>query len=118
MTRYKPIILIILAVFLVLAVISFLVITNPNRTLATPGLIQRAFDRGEITAEQRLLYLTYAIYEYKSLPTRFRGKVPWDGTLIFADIGEAFNSPTPFCSMSPYVQSEIRRLLKPDTVCD
>ncbi len=116
MTRYKPIVCIILAVLL--ALISFLVITSPNRTSTTPGLIQRAFDRGEITAEQRLLYLTYAVYEYESLPTKFRGKVPWDGTLIFADIGEAFNSPTPFCSMSQYVQSEVRRLLKPDTICD
>ena len=118
MTRYKPVIPIILVVFLVLALISFLVITSPNRTSTTPGLIQRAFDRGEITAEQRLLYLTYAIYEDKSLPARFLGKIPWDGTLIFVDIGEALNSPIPFCSMSSYTQSEIRRLLRPNTICD
>jgi hypothetical protein len=119
MTRYKPTIHIILAVFLVLALalIIFLVISSPNRTLATPDLIQDAFDRGEITAEQRLLYLTYAILEGESLPARFRSKVPWDGTFILQDIGESAFSPSVLCSMSPYVQSEIRRLLRPDTIC-
>ncbi len=120
MTRYKPIILIILAVFLVLALVSFLVVSDPRRTLATPSLIERAFDRGEITAEQKWLYLTYAVYEYKSLPARFRGKVPWEATsLLMMDMGAAVRTPSVFCPMSPHVQSELRRLLLHlETVCD
>lgn len=118
MTRYKPIIYIVLAVPLTLALISFLVITSPNRTLATPDLIQRAFDRGEITAEKRLLYLSYAVFEHESLPVRFRSNVGWYGTFIIEDLEKAASSPSVFCSMSPYIQSEIRRLLKQDTVCN
>jgi hypothetical protein len=120
MTRYKPIILIILAAFLVLTLISFLVITSPNRTLTTPGLIERAFNRGEINAEQRVLYLTYAIYEYKSLPKKYWGKVPWRGTSTVMDISEAIHPSSKFCSMSPYTQSELRRLLRSltDTICE
>lgn len=114
MTRYKPIIPIILVVFLVLALISFLVITNPNRTLATPDLIQRAFDKGEITAEQKWLYLTYAVYEYESLPSRFRGNVPWEDISFLTDV----YSPSVLCSMSLDVQMEIRRLLSLNTECD
>ena len=118
MTRYKPIIPMILGILLVLAFISFLVITNPNRTSATPDLIQRAFDKGEITAEQKWLYLTYAVYEDESLPARFRGKVPWEATSLLSEMDVAMHSPSLFCSMSPYVQSEFQRLLKPDTICD
>jgi hypothetical protein len=119
MTRYKSIILITLAVFLVLAFVSFLVITSPNRTSTTPDLIQRAFDRGEITAEQKWLYLTYAVYEDESLPARFRGKVPWEATMsLLSEMDVAMHSRSVFCSMSPFVQSEIRRLHKSDTICD
>ena len=119
MTRYKPIIYIILAILVVIAFISYQVITSPNRTSTTPALIQRAFDKGEITAEQRLLYLTYAVYEYKSLPVRFRGKVPWEATSLLFEMNIAMRSPSVFCSMSSFAQSEIRRLVtKVDTICD
>jgi len=118
MTRYKPIILIILAVFLVLALISFLVVTSPNRTISTPDLIQLAFERGEITAEYRLLYLAYAIYEPESLPKRFHSNVGWRGTLTNMELYEAINTPSVLCFMSPYVRSEFQRLFNPDTNCD
>ena len=39
-----------------------------SRELSTPELIDQAYSRGQITEEYRLLYLAYALYEYKSLP--------------------------------------------------
>jgi hypothetical protein len=107
-----------LIVLLILALVSFLVISDPRRTLDTPSLIERAFNRGEITAEQKWLYLTYAIYEYESLPTRYWGKVPWEGTFTLVEVYGAVHSPSVFCNMSPYVQNEFRRLLRPDTICN
>ncbi len=44
--------------------------------LSTPALIEQAFAAGEITADERLLYFAYAVYEYESLPVRFRGPFP------------------------------------------
>ena len=107
-----------LAVFLALAFASFLVISDPRRTLDTPSLIERAFDKGEITAEQKWLYLTYAVYEYKSVPARFQGKIPWEATLLLQDMGVAVRTPSVFCPISPHVQSELQRLLHVETVCD
>src|SRR3972149_2075727 len=50
---------------------------NSTRALSTPALIDRALAKGEITAEQRLLYLAYAIFEYESLPAQFHGRGGW-----------------------------------------
>lgn len=118
MTRYKQVVLISLASLLALAIIGSLFVNSPKRTLATPDLIQRAYDKGQITAEQRVLYLTYAIYEYESLPGGYRGQVPWEGTFILMDVSVAIHSPSTFCYMSPHTQSELRRLLRVETVCD
>lgn len=84
---------------------------------STPDLIQQAFDRGEITDEQRLLYLAYAIYEYESLPTQFHSNVGWRGTSIIMDLHEAA-PPLRICSMSPSIRSEFQRLLKPNITCN
>lgn len=95
---------------------------NPTPTLvqelSTPELIGQAYIKGEITSEERLLYLAYAIFEYESLPSRFRSNVGWHGTFILAELQEAANSPSVFCNMSPYIRSEFQRLLKPDTICN
>lgn len=91
---------------------------NLGQELAIPDLIQQAFAKGEITDEQRLLYLAYAIYEPESLPVRFLSNVEWEGTFTAQEIGEAASSPAILCSMSSYVQSEIRRLVKVATICD
>jgi hypothetical protein len=118
MTRYKPIILIIPAAFLVLALIIFLAISTQNRKISTPDLIQLAFERGEITAEYRLLYLAYALYEQQSLPARFHSNVGWRGTSTDLEIYKAISSSSVLCSMSPYVRSEFQRLFNPGTNCD
>lgn len=125
MTCYKPIILITLAVLLVLALISCtqngVPITpteNSNQGLSTLALIDQALDNGEITAEYRLLYLAYAVYEPESLPANFIGSVGWRPTMVVAELYESMNTPSILCSMSPYVQSEFQRLFNPETTCE
>jgi len=88
-----------------------------NQELDTPSLIQLAYDRGQITNEQRLLYLAYALYEHESLPHRFRGNVGWFGESALYEL-EVLNDPEVFCSMSPYVRSEFQRLFKSDITCE
>lgn len=116
----------ILIVFIVLASysqsrteVSESTVEVPDHDLSTPELIDQAYDNGEITAEYRLLYLAYALYEYKSLPPRFLSNVGWYGTAGVERLNEAIGSPAIFCSMSPYVQSELRRMLpKGSATCD
>jgi hypothetical protein len=91
--------------------------SNSNQELSTPELIDQALARSEISEEERLLYLAYAIFEYESLPTRFHSKVGWRGTAVIEELNEAVGSPAILCSMSPYVQSELLRLIKLNTTC-
>jgi len=88
-----------------------------KQDLSTPELIGQAFDRMEITNEQRLLYLTYALYEYESLPSRFLSNVGWFGEMAQYEL-EVLYDPSVFCSMSPHARSEFQRLLKLDTTCE
>ncbi len=118
MTRYKRIILITLAVFVALALISFLIITGPNRTLATPDLIQRAVANGKITEEERLLYLAYALGDYEKLPTQFHSNLPWSGTMIGLELYETVKSKEEMCELSPFVQGELRRILREGVTCE
>lgn len=90
---------------------------TPNQELSTPELIDQALAKGEITEEERLLYLAYAVYEYESLPARFRGNVGWRATFVVRELHEAVNTPSIFCSMNPHIQSEFQRLFNPETTC-
>lgn len=101
----------------VLGIIFSIVQYQETQKLSTPQLIGKAYIEGQITEEERLLYLAYAIYEYESLPARFRSHAPWEGTFIVGELHEAANSPSVLCSMSPEVQSEFQRLLKPKITC-
>ncbi len=89
---------------------------------STPQLIEAAYQRGEIGAEQRLLYLAYAVYEYASLPARFQSKTPWWGSAVVAEIKTAAAQMEAGSGLlaSAQARSEIRRLLSPQaaTVCD
>ncbi|MEK6752196.1 MAG: hypothetical protein AABZ00_08005 [Chloroflexota bacterium] len=118
MPRYKPIIYIGLAILLILAFISFRVITSPNRTLTTPDLIQRAVANGKITEEERLLYLAYALGDYEKLPTRFHSNAPWSGTLIILELREVSRSKSVMCELSPFVQGELRRIFHAGVICE
>jgi hypothetical protein len=103
---------------IILAAISAVVGNQVSQKLSTPQLIERAYDKGRISEEERLLYLAYAIFEYESLPKRFRSNVGWRGTATVAELYQAANSPAVLCSMSPRVRSEFQRILKPKITCD
>lgn len=83
-----------------------------NQNLSTPELIDRAYNRGQITEEERLLYLAYAIYEHESLPARFESSFEWFGDDVADKLDEVVNSPAKLCSMSLHVRSELLRLIK------
>ncbi len=85
--------------------------------LATPELIDAALARREITTGQRLLYLTYAIYEPESLPQEFRSIVPWRGTMVVREIKQYAASKETFCTLAPDIQREIRRLIPESVSC-
>lgn len=93
-----------------------------EETLTTPELIERAFSQGEISAEERLLYQAYAIYEYSSLPARYRSQAPWWGTSLVIEVNQqaAKIETDPQLSVSNQVRAELDRLLAPEdaTVCD
>ena len=86
--------------------------------LSTPALIEEALAKEEITAEQRLLYLAYAVYEYASLPAQFRSDVGWRGTTTVQELNRASVDPEIMCSLAPLVQSELRRLLQGGAACN
>lgn len=48
----------------------------------TPGRIQAAVERGEISADSGRVYLARALGAPDRLPARFRGTKAWDGTLL------------------------------------
>ena len=92
-----------------------------SQDLSTPELIDQAFARGEITEEERLLYLAYALYEPQSLPAQFRSNYGWFGEVAAEELDEAVGSPARLCSMNPHIRSELLRLVKKkmdDTVCN
>jgi len=102
---------------LVIIILAINIQNRKSQKFSTPDLIQLSFARGEITEEQRLLYLAYALYEYESLPTRFLSNVGWFGEMAQYEL-EVLHDPSVFCSMSPHVRSEFQRLLKSDTTCE
>jgi hypothetical protein len=96
-------------------------ISPTSQDLSTPELIEQALGRGEITEEERLLYLAYALYEHESLPARFESSFEWFGDVAANELDEVVDSPAKLCSMSSHVRSELLRLIKKtnvDTVCN
>jgi hypothetical protein len=89
-----------------------------SQELSTPELIEQDFTQGEITAQQRLLYLAYAVGDYERLPARYRGNVHWRSSLTHLELTEAVTSPTLMCSLSPDVQNELRRILTEAVECE
>ena len=83
----------------------------------TPELIDAALTRGEITADQRLLYLAYAIYEYDSLPEAYRSQKRWDGSLILRELKKSASTPAVVCNMDQEARVEFQRLLKVSVEC-
>jgi hypothetical protein len=79
---------------------------------STPELIESAFTQGEISAEERLRYLIYAIYAPEKLPARFLGGVRWDATAYVEEIDAAL------AVQSSTFSSELGELLAQAGACD
>ena len=77
---------------------------------STPELIEAAYAEGKISADERALYLAYALYEYDSLPPEYQSQTPWRGTMFDRELNALLMSPQ-FCEMDPEVQAELERLL-------
>lgn len=80
--------------------------------VSTPVLIQRAWERDEISEGEKVLYLAYAVYDYESLPAEFRSDVGWHGTRAVKEIYEAISTQK-LCEFEESVQDELHRL-KPE----
>lgn len=95
---------------------------SQGTSASTPDLIEQSYQSGAISAEERLLYLAYAIYEPQSLPAEYHSTTPWFGTDIVAELNAAFSAGAvgAASSHSAFAQSELNRLLRNDaaTVCD
>jgi hypothetical protein len=79
---------------------------NPDVTSA--ALIARAFARNEITAEQELIYRTYATFGDSRLPAQFRGAPsPIENDLFLSEIRNRINT------LSPSAQQILRPFLLP-----
>ena len=86
-------------------------------TRSTPQLIEAAFTNGEISADERALYLAYALYEPASLPAQFHSNVGWYGTQYVLAVQNFMQGIS--ASATDAVQQELSRLSTlAATVCD
>lgn len=82
--------------------------TTTAAQLSTPALINQAFDQGEITADERVLYLAYALYEPQSLPARFHSDVGWYGTQFAREVQNYVQSVN--AATTDVLQQELGRM--------
>jgi hypothetical protein len=72
---------------------------NAQSSDSTPARIEQAFSNGEITSDQRLLYLFYAVYDADQVPFRYQGTAAWSGTMVVHELNTArqqlLNGSTP-----------------------
>ncbi|MCW5852606.1 MAG: hypothetical protein KIT87_21215 [Anaerolineae bacterium] len=89
--------------------------------LATPDLIEQAYRRGAISAEERLLYLAYAVYDYAALPPQFHSRVGWYGTATVREIQAVLKAQAEgrTAKFTPPLQAELERVTQGGgTICD
>lgn len=84
---------------------------------STEGLIEDDYRAGRINYEQKILYLTYAVYEYSSLPDKYNSSTPWRGTIAVEEIYQAVSNPNVFCKFKESIQNELKRLKKGNDTC-
>ena len=60
--------------------------------LTSYDLIDQAVSSGKISAEQGLIYKTYALFSDAALPAQFAGSVPEDGETVMWQIGDQWAS--------------------------
>ena len=94
------------------------VLAAEDVNLSTPERIEAAFQRGDITSAERILYLTYAIYEHESLPAVFDGTKGWHGTMTVREIHKTLAESR--SSFPADVLMEIDRVMnsRAATICD
>lgn len=106
---------------LILVLVIFLAVSAQNRKsqkYSTPDLIKQAFVNGEITEEERLLYLAYALGDTEKLAAQYYSKAPWSGTMIGLELYETVKSKEKMCKLSPFTQSELQRILREGATCN
>ncbi len=84
--------------------------------LTTPQLLDAAYARGEISADERIRYLAYALYERDSLPAKFDSPHGWYGTSVLRELRDAHEDS----SLSRATAGELDRLFnsRAATTCD
>jgi len=60
---------------LIIIILAVNIQDRKSQKFSTPDLIQLSFAKGEITEEERLLYLAYALSDSEKLPTRTMAKL-------------------------------------------
>ena len=104
---------------LVIIILALNIQDRKPQKSSTPDLIQLAFAKGEITEEERLLYLAYALGDSEKLPAQFHNNnYPWSGTFVIMDLHETVTSKSVMCKLSPFAQIELRRILHVGVICD
>lgn len=86
--------------------------------MSTPQRINSAFAKGEIDANTRLLYLTYAVYDTKSLPAAYQSPVGWYGTETVREVRAAYGNSGKLRSFPSPMRREMDRLLGPAAAAD
>ena len=91
--------------------------TDAAATSSTPALIDAAYEAGTISQSDRILYLTYAVYEPESLPEEYVSTAPWHGTLVVREIKDLATTSA-LCDLPPDVQTELFRLVQGAYQCN
>ncbi len=82
--------------------------------LSTWQKIEGDYRQGLITAADRSLYLLYAVFEYRSLPTAYRSAVPWSGTQVVRELEQSYSRMrTGRQRVTAAVRADFDRLLGP-----
>lgn len=105
-------------IFVLIIILAINIQNRTSQKYSAPDLIQLAFARSEITEEERLLYLAYALGDSEKLPAQFHSNYPWSGTMIARELYETVKSKPEMCKLSSHAQSELRRILREGVMCD
>lgn len=82
----------------------------PPSELSTPERIEWDYEYGNITEEQKILYLHYALNDRtKKLPPRYDSIAEWEGTSYGIELSRIVASYD-VCRFSSFTQSELRRI--------
>ena len=108
-----------LIILVIIIILALNIQDRRSQKSSTPDLIQLSFAKGEITEEERLLYLAYALGDSEKLPTQYHSNYPWSGTMIGQELYETVISKEELCKLSLFAQSELRRVMRVEgATCD